>query len=106
MNLPKGEAAFLQSFDEHHAALFRFAYRLTGSVADAENIVQECFLGLMRPTCSYDPARGPLRTYLFGAVRNQSLKRRRQADFAGDRASQVQSPESEVLRAELKGVVV
>ena len=39
------EAAFLQLFDEHHLPLFRFAYRLTGSVADAEDIVQECFLG-------------------------------------------------------------
>src|SRR5437879_1279264 len=35
-----GEAAFLQLFDEHHLPLFRFAYRLTGSVADAEDIVQ------------------------------------------------------------------
>jgi RNA polymerase sigma-70 factor (ECF subfamily) len=105
MNPPKGEAAFLQLFDENNAALFRFAYRLTGSAADAEDIVQECFLGLMRPTCSYDPKRAPLRTYLFGVVRNQSLKRRRQTDPPGDSASHVQTPESEVLRAELQDVV-
>jgi RNA polymerase sigma-70 factor (ECF subfamily) len=105
MDLPKSEAAFLQLFDEHHAALFRFAYRLTGSIADAEDIVQECFLGLLRPTCSYDPKRAPLRTYLFGVVRNQSLKRRRQTDPAGDNLPHVQSPESELLRAELKDVV-
>jgi RNA polymerase sigma-70 factor, ECF subfamily len=77
------EAAFLRIFDEHHAALFRFAYRMTGSVADAEDIVQESFLALLRPTCSYDPKRASLRTYLFGAVRNQSLKRQRQADLQG-----------------------
>jgi len=41
------ESAFLQLFDEHHLPLFRFAYRLTGSVADAEDIVQECFLELL-----------------------------------------------------------
>ena len=81
MDLPGSEATFLQLFDEHHSALYRFAYRLTGSAADAEEIVQECFLGLLRPTCSYDPGRAPVRTYLFGAVRNQSLKRRRQTDF-------------------------
>ena len=39
-----GKRALLQLFDEHHLPLFRFAYRLTGSVADAEDIVQECFL--------------------------------------------------------------
>ena len=55
--------------------LFRFAYRMTGSVADAEDIVQECFLELLRPDCSYDANRTPLRTYLFGVVRNQALKR-------------------------------
>ena len=39
-------------FEEHHAPLFRFAYRLTGSVADAEDIVQECFLALLGPARS------------------------------------------------------
>jgi RNA polymerase sigma-70 factor (ECF subfamily) len=106
MNLPKGEAAFLQLFDEHHAALFRFAYRLTGSVADAEDIVQECFLGLMRPTSSYDPGRAPLRAYLFGVVRNQSLKRLRRTDLPEeDGPAHHPSPERELLRAELKDVV-
>jgi DNA-directed RNA polymerase specialized sigma24 family protein len=32
---------FPELFDEHHLPLFRFAYRLTGSVADAEDVVQE-----------------------------------------------------------------
>src|SRR5258706_16140739 len=48
------EAAFLRLFDEHHLPLFRFAYRLTGSTSDAEDVVQECFLELLRPGCSYD----------------------------------------------------
>ena len=105
MDPPKSEAAFLQLFDEHHAALFRFAYRLTGSVADAEDIVQECFLGFLRPTCSYDPKRASLRTYLFGAVRNQSLKHRRQKDLPEQATIPSPSPESEFLRSELKDVV-
>src|ERR1039457_3788638 len=70
--------AFLQLLVEHHAPLFRFAYRLTGSVADAEDIVQECFLALLDPARSYDPRRTPVRTYLFGADRNQALKRLRE----------------------------
>jgi|ERR1035438_5307120 RNA polymerase sigma-70 factor (ECF subfamily) len=98
------EAAFLQLFDEHHLPLFRFAYRLTGSVADAEDIVQECFLSLLRPECTYDPKRTPLRTYLFGIVRNQSLKRLRKSNFGAD-AVPPRSPESEVLRSEMEDAV-
>jgi RNA polymerase sigma-70 factor (ECF subfamily) len=78
------EGALLELFDEHHLPLFRFAYRLTGSVVDAEDVVQECFLALLRPECSYDPRRTPVRTYLFGVVRNQSLKRRRRNDSLSD----------------------
>lgn len=99
------EAAFLEIFDEHNSALFRFAYRLTGSVADAEDIVQECFLGLLRPACSYDPKRAALRTYLFGAVRNQWLKRRPKDDVPMEVAAPDLSPEKAVLRTELKDVV-
>ena len=92
----------LQVFDEHHAPLFRFAYRLTGSVADAEDVVQACFLELLRSDCSYDPKRAPIRTWLFGVVRNQSLKRFRQRSSA-DLPELVDpgSPEQEALRTEI-----
>jgi RNA polymerase sigma-70 factor, ECF subfamily len=102
------EAAFLELFDDQHLPLFRFAYRLTGSVADAEDIVQECFLEVLRPACSYDPARTSLRTYLFGVVRNQSLKRLRNIDLPGVEGIQAtngHSPEAQALRAEMRDVV-
>jgi RNA polymerase sigma-70 factor (ECF subfamily) len=57
-----GEAAFLELFEAHHAPLFRFAWRLTGSIADAEDIVQECFLSLIRPGSAYQPGRTAVRT--------------------------------------------
>jgi RNA polymerase sigma-70 factor (ECF subfamily) len=103
-----GEAAFLRLFDEHHLPLFRFACRLTGSVSDAEDVVQECFLELLRPGCSYDPQRTSLRTYLFGVVRNQCLKRHRKSAPTGDNGLEPTadaSPESQVLRAEMEDVV-
>lgn len=103
-----GEAAFLELFEAHHAPLFRFAWRLTGSIADAEDIVQECFLSLIRPGSAYQPGRTAVRTYLFGAVRNQALKRLREREFTGDRAREAvdcRSPESEALRAELEDLV-
>jgi RNA polymerase sigma-70 factor (ECF subfamily) len=98
-------AEFTRSFDDHHLPLFRFAYRLTGSEADAEDIVQECFLGLLRADCAFDSRRTTLRTYLFGAVRNQASKRfRRREDATAepDPPPDLRSPESHALRAEME----
>ena len=61
--------AFRKLFDGHHAAMFRFAYRLTGAVDAAEDITQECFLRLVQQR-AFDPERGSLRQYLYGMVRN------------------------------------
>jgi RNA polymerase sigma-70 factor, ECF subfamily len=102
------EGAFLQLFDEHHLPLFRFAYRLTGSVSDAEDVVQECFLELLRPGCSYDAGRTRVRTYLFGVARNQCLKWRRKSALSAENGSEPRvdgSPESQMLHTELEDVV-
>jgi RNA polymerase sigma-70 factor (ECF subfamily) len=99
--MERSAAAILRHFDEHHAPLFRFAWRLTGSVADAEDIVQECFLALLRPGCAFDPHRTALRTYLFGAVRNQALKRLRPPEAPADTPEPL-TPERECYDGELK----
>ncbi len=102
------EEAFLKLFDEHHLPVFRFAFRMTGSTADAEEIVQECFLALLHPGCRFDESRTPLRTYLFGAVRNQALKRMRHRDEPvadGPEPAGDLSPERDLLRTELQDVV-
>src|SRR4051812_29157734 len=100
------EAEFLRLFDEHHRPLFRFAYRLTGSTADAEDVVQECFLALLRPGCRFDAARTAVRIYLFGAVRNQCLKRLRAREAGTEREStERRTPESETLRGETADAV-
>ena len=99
---------FTTAFDEHHVQLFRFAYRLTGSAADAEDIVQECFVGLLRPDSGFDARRSPLRTYLFGAVRNQASKRlrcREDSIAEVERSPDFRSPETEALRGELESLV-
>jgi RNA polymerase sigma-70 factor, ECF subfamily len=102
------ETAFLELFNQHHVPLFRFAYRLTGSEADAEDVVQECFLELLRPGCSYDSGRTSIRTFLFGVVRNQSFKRLRRREMqsgTGEQAGGGRSPEGEALRAEVEGEI-
>ena len=100
------EMALLELFDEHHLPLFRYAWRLTGSIADAEDMVQECFLALLKPSCAFDPARSAVRTYLFGAVRNQWLKRmnRREDGPVRERADNA-TPELQALRGELAAAV-
>jgi RNA polymerase sigma-70 factor (ECF subfamily) len=70
----RSEAAFMQLFERYREVIFRVAYRLTNSAAAAEDVTQECFLGLLTAPRRFDPAKGSLRTYLFGAVRNQSRK--------------------------------
>src|SRR5581483_10430972 len=102
------ERALMRLFDEHHLPLFRFAWRITGRRADAEDLVQECFLALLRPCSAFDARRTNLRTYLFGAVRNQAWKRLRSREDASDDLAEIpdlRSPESETIRSETEQAV-
>lgn len=69
--------AFRAAYAEYRTPLYRFGYRLTGSPAAAEDLVHDCFAGLYRG--GYDPGRGGLRSYLFGALRNLARKQFREA---------------------------
>jgi len=68
------EAAFLLLYERHRTAIFRFAYRLSGSVELAEDITHDCFVSLIKHPERYNPERAMLRTYLFAAARNLALK--------------------------------
>jgi len=68
------DAEFQAAFDEHKDAVYRFAWRMSGSAAAAEDITQDVFVALLRHPGRFDPARGPLRTFLFGIARNVALK--------------------------------
>jgi DNA-directed RNA polymerase specialized sigma24 family protein len=72
-----GRLDVLRLFDEHHALLFRFAYRLTGSAADAEDVVQACFVEVLKPECSYDPDRA-----LYKPGFSASQETNRESDFS------------------------
>ena len=62
----RDEAEFLALYREHQAALFRYAYHMTGSRDQAEEILQETFVALLRKTDNW-PAE---RAYLLGVARN------------------------------------
>jgi len=63
------------AYQEHKDAVYRFAWRMTGSADSAEDIVQECFLSLVRNPNGYKAGRAPLRAFLLAVARNQARKR-------------------------------
>jgi RNA polymerase sigma-70 factor, ECF subfamily len=63
------------AYHEHKDAIYRFAWRMTDSVSSAEDIVQECFLSLLRNPAGYDASRAPIRPFLLAIARNLVLKR-------------------------------
>ena len=62
-------------FREHHQAVFRAAFRITGNVADAEDVLQTVFLNLLRRASAYEALPGGDRTgrYLARAAVNAAL---------------------------------
>jgi RNA polymerase sigma-70 factor, ECF subfamily len=68
------QAAFLELYDRYRQPVFRFAYRLLGSVEIAEDVTHDCFLSLIRKSENFRPERASLKTYLFAAARNLALK--------------------------------
>jgi RNA polymerase sigma-70 factor (ECF subfamily) len=68
------QAAFRELYDRYREPIFRFAYRLLGSVESAEDVTHDCFLSLIRKHENYRPERASLKTYLYAAARNLALK--------------------------------
>ena len=68
------QAAFLDLYDRYREPIFRFAYRLLGSVESAEDVTHDCFLSLIRKPENFRPERASLKTYLYAAARNLALK--------------------------------
>jgi RNA polymerase sigma-70 factor, ECF subfamily len=68
-----GPATGLEAvFQAHHARVFRAAYRVTGNLSDAEDVLQTVFLRLIRQGWSAASA-GNLEMYLHRAAVNAAL---------------------------------
>ena len=65
--------AFGVIYDRHSTVAFSLAYRMVGRREGAETVVQEAFLSLWRSAGRFDQARGSLRTFLLGIVRNRAI---------------------------------
>jgi RNA polymerase sigma-70 factor, ECF subfamily len=66
--------------EQHYELLYRFAYRLCGSAADAEDLTQQAFLTAQS---KLDQLREPekARSWLLTIVRNSFLKGKRRQNF-------------------------
>jgi len=66
--------AFQILYQRYRDPIFRFAYRMLGSVEAAEDVAHDCFLSLIRQPGRFDSTRASFRTYLYAAARNQAAK--------------------------------
>jgi RNA polymerase sigma-70 factor (ECF subfamily) len=74
-------------YDEHGAALWRHAMRLTGDRAHAEDVVQETLLrGWQHPEVTNDSERSA-RAWLFTVARNMIIDERRSSRFRNEVSS-------------------
>ena len=109
---PPGELEIL--FRAHHGRVFRTAQRITGSAADAEDVLQTVFLRLVKGHETYDLTLNP-EAYLSRAAINASfdlLRNRARAKSVGlddidseSLASRSRSPEAEHADRELQTLV-
>lgn len=106
-------AAFQILYERYRDPIFRFAYRLLGSVQEAEDVAHDCFLSLIKEPGRFDPAKASLRTYIYAAARNLAAKRYN--SFAREtgieevrdlfHTSERQGPAARLLENELSGEV-
>lgn len=81
----RGDVSLTQLVAEHHAELYRFAYRLCGLAADAEDLVQQTYLTAQAALAKGAAVEHP-RAWLFTILRNAYLKstRRQRPAAASD----------------------
>jgi RNA polymerase sigma-70 factor, ECF subfamily len=74
--------AFEQAYDVHARGLFGVAYGVLGDAGQAQDVVQDVFLGLWREPRRFDARRGPLPHYLRMVARSRALDLWREAQVA------------------------
>jgi RNA polymerase sigma-70 factor, ECF subfamily len=67
--------AFEALYDRRQGGVYRYALRMTGSEAIAEDVTHDVFIELMRDGQQFDPSRGSVKSYLYGMARHRVLRR-------------------------------
>lgn len=101
---PAEDAALRTLYEQHAAPLLSYALRLTGGDRGrSEDIVQETLLRAWRHPQALDPARGPVRSWLFTVARNVAVDahraRRARPTEVGDEALAVVPAVDEIEQA-------
>ena len=76
-------AGFERAYDQHARGVYRAAYRVLGSPAQAQDVVQDVFLKLWREPGKFDARRGELGSYLRLMARSRALDAWREGQAAG-----------------------
>jgi RNA polymerase sigma-70 factor, ECF subfamily len=76
-------SAFERAYDQHARGVYRAAYRVLGSAAQAQDVVQDVFLKLWREPGKFDARRGELGSYLRLMARSRALDTWREGQAAG-----------------------
>jgi RNA polymerase sigma-70 factor, ECF subfamily len=65
--------AFEVFYDRHAGSAYSLAYRIVGGRTAAEDVTQEALLSIWRSGARYDRARGSVRSWTLGIVRNRAI---------------------------------
>ncbi len=65
--------AFAVLYDRHGGAAYSLAHRIVGNPGSAEEVTQEAFLSVWRSGARFDTARGSVRSWTLGIVRNRAI---------------------------------
>jgi RNA polymerase sigma-70 factor (ECF subfamily) len=75
-------AAFERVYEEHARGVFAVACRVLGDATQAQDVVQDVFLGLWHDPARFDARRGPIGHYLRMVARSRALDIWREAQVA------------------------
>lgn len=94
----KDQHAFLQLYDLHRRAVYRFLMHMTGSIAAAEELTQDVFVAVLDSMCAgtagqFNPEKGTWEGYLLGIARNLARAERRKINRVISLESILETPE-------------
>jgi RNA polymerase sigma-70 factor, ECF subfamily len=69
----KDADAFEVFYDRHGGAAYSLAYRIVGDRQTAEDVTQEALISIWRSGAHFDRARGSVRGWTLGIVRNRAI---------------------------------
>ena len=103
----RDEEAFTLLYRRWQGPVYRYALRVSGSPALAEDVTQEVFVALLNGGDGYDPERGAVSSYLHGMARNM-VRRRLDREPGAQPVPEVTAPDdplADVVRNETGDLV-